>query len=362
MGAGGKLAKSSGLDARLDVEAVLREPHEVGPVHVVGLVVAVQQHDQRPTGEGRSSEAHGVDRAEPASATSTTRSGDQRATATVSPSSAIGERGPPTVSTQAHPVPASLVSDLVDEVGDREAVDAERWAAIGGAIASGYHRCPGHTSSGCSPSRRRARRRRSGPAPRGRTTAPACAPRRRGRERAARPAPRRRPTSCRPRSPCRRRRPSSSGEIVEGFRQAVDLVVGVGGRQRDAQAGRAGATGRRADGGHEQPWSSSSATDASSAALVADHDGTIGDGWPGRRARRGNAAARTSAALRASARHRAASGGAASAGVGRGGEDERAGGVDEEVDERRGPATKPPSEPSVFDSVPATTTSPVGRA
>ena len=44
----------------------------------------------------------------------------------------------------------------------------------------------------------------------------------------------------------------------------------------------------------------------------------------------------------------------------RGGEDERPGRVDAPVDDGRGPATNPPSDPRVFDSVPTTTRSHVG--
>src|SRR5207249_12077206 len=88
----------------------------------------------------------------PASATSTTRSGSSAAhKSALSPSKAIGERTPPTVSTHRTSGSGGGQRNSATKSATENTGRTSTAAAIGGASAAAYHRCSGHTSFGCSP-------------------------------------------------------------------------------------------------------------------------------------------------------------------------------------------------------------------
>ena len=186
---------------------------------------------------------------------------------------------------------------------------------------------------------RRARRRRWVRARHRRRTALACAPPRPRRQPAAVRALRHRPTSCRSRWRCRRRRRASRRDhrSASAFAKAIDLVVGVGGGQRDPQPRRSGR--RPSAAGWRAPASrgrrAGGRTRRGHGARRRARRGRSATGGPARRVRRGRRSRSTSASPSSERSTRSRSEGGA--GVGRcrrGGEDERPGGVDEEVDER----------------------------
>ena len=294
----------------------------------------------------------------PASATSTTRSG--RSAAARSTAVAVGgER-------RAHAAGGLDQADpddrrprqLVDQVGHGERGRPRASAAIGGAIATGYQRCWGHTAAGCSPvawaSSAASVSLRSSPASydwaglRATTISP--------RRRSARAQPARHPGLAdlgagagdqRPaaQAGCSHRHgpaPSPSGvERRQPSRSTCSSVWAADSatRRRDVPGGHR----RRADGGHEQALRAAGrrrrpARRASSPSTT----GTIGVGCPGRSRSTWRRSRATSA--RALGRPHDPHGGQRGGHVGggrRGGEDERAGTVAEQVDVPPGPGDEP---------------------
>src|SRR6185437_7582250 len=216
----------------------------------------------------------------PASATTTTRSGRRRvARATASPSAACGDRIPPAVSTT--PTAGGGVGQLISLTRSATVNDGRprASAAIGGAIATGYHRAGGHTVSGSSPV---AAARTAASVPvggsvgsndwagfRAATVWPPAASRR-SRPAATQVLPTSVPV---PTTSTSRpgRDPVLAGTALavtvlagtghvgadlrggQGGEQLVDLAVGVGGRQRDPQPAGADRDGGWSDGGDPQP-------------------------------------------------------------------------------------------------------------
>ena len=304
----------------------------------------------------------------PASATSTTWSGATRGDEVDARRrrSAIGDRGPPTVSTRPTSTSGSGQRELVERGRRASGTGRPRTAAaIGGAIGHRVgarrraHDVAGlaggvastSASSGCAVVRVEGLRGLAG--------RHGAAPARGGRR------ARRRPTQVLPTSvavPAQTtsiRRTRASASVGQRLHQPLDLLVGVGGRQRDAQAAGARRDGRGADGGDEQALlEQARPTRRAPPPRRRARSGTIGDGWPGRD--RVDVAAQPRDQRVALARPhdpQRGQGGGGVAGGGRGGEDERAGRVDQQVDDvALGRRRSPPSEPSVFDSVPTRTT------
>ena len=260
----------------------------------------------------------------------------------MSPSSLIGERGPPTPSTRPTSMPSGQL-DPADEVGGGEAGLAE--------LAGRHRRRPrrgdrcGGASTPCRGPRRwrrRAARRRS--APPARPTAPACERRR------VTPATRSSravaavhhvfPTSVPvplTNTSVRGRVTARSGKsAASARREPVDLVGGVGGGQRDAQPRRCPAApsagGWRGRAGRRR---AARRRPRARAPRRRRRTGTIGDGCPGRsRSTLARSRARSSSPSgERSTRERGERGGGV-AGRRRGREDVGAGPVHEEVGER----------------------------
>ena len=239
------------------------EPIAVRPMHASVAIEAVQHHRHRQRAPARRPQSRtALIAPRPASATSTTWSARARAT-NVALSRVVGHR-------RTHAADGLDDPDL-DAAGPRQFGERDRAArsarapsrraAIGGAIASGYQRCAGHTSPGPPRSRPRVASASVVTRVRRRTTAPACAPTRAGPStEAARAAPPR-PTSCRRRSRCRRRTTTrgavechaASPTSSQRGDEAIDHRVGVRRRQRDTQPARAGGHRRRPDGRHQHP-------------------------------------------------------------------------------------------------------------
>src|SRR5438552_6875405 len=276
----------------------------------------------------------------PASATRTTESGASAcARVTVSPSWASGERTPPTPSTTTTSASwgarSSAASSVIVKRGR-----PRRSAAMGGAIATSYQRWGGHTSSGRSPVAAARTSASVAPAPGVNDCAGLRAATRRPRARrtvASRAATHVLPTSV----PVPVIRTSSAvlgrrtDDLAQGAHEQIDLVVGVGGRERHPQPRGAGGHGRRADRRHEQAPLEQGGGSRQRPSLLAQQDGDDRRRVPRRHPFDVGAQSPAQPLALLTTQH--GQGGEGGGGVGRrqgGGEDERPGPVDEELDER----------------------------
>ena len=299
------------------LEALARaQPIRIPRVHGVARIEAVEEDHDAKRGEGVHREAHRVDRAEAGVGDEhdERRARSRRRGATVSPSSASGERTPPALSTSSDVRAPGAAESRATRSAIVNGGEAERVGGHRRRHRARHQRCAGHTIVRVSPvaaastSASVAGRRRV------RTTARACGPRRRRRARAALAAvaaathvlPTSVPVPVT--SDDRHRRGRQLAEHVGRARRAArsTCVVGVRGRERDAQPRGARRDGRRPDRGDEQAARRAAPRPhRARAARRRTRPGRSATGGRGAAGRRARAGVRRARRLRPTARPRA---------------------------------------------------------